>query len=82
MTAYRRFRALPVIIALFIVIAAVSVSAARATPSPEGATASGGVVLPEIARQALSQASTSGTSRRYIWEWTLWPVSGFGGAEH
>jgi hypothetical protein len=33
----------------------------------------------DVARQALSQAqgSPSGTSRRYIWEWTLWPVSGF-----
>ena len=35
----------------------------------------------DIARQALSQAqpSTSRTSRQYIWEWTLWPFSGYGG---
>lgn len=79
MTAYRRFRALPVIIiAPLIMSADVSVSAARATPLPEGATASGGVVLPEIARQALSQVSTSGTSHRYTREWTLFPASGFG----
>lgn len=37
-----------------------------------------GTPLPDIARQALGQASTSGTSRRYIWEWMMFPFSGFG----
>lgn len=35
-----------------------------------------GVTLPGIARQALPQASTSGTSRLNTWEWELRPMTG------